>query len=220
MGDQFEASVPFETLRKEEEIAKVGGGFSRYGRKRVKKARKRNRKFAFLNCWHLNEYGESAAMWDLYSNNNVAIKTTFSKLRKSLQKSDEEIKFTKVKYLDFRPDGDQMPEEDRQKGWTHYVYKRKSFEHEKELRAIVWKPVRIEAQGSERDDGIKPDELTESMLAENLFVEVDTDILISEIRISPKRGQEFEDLVSLVIKRHGFDEEIVVKSDLDHDPLF
>lgn len=85
----------------------------------------------FVSCWHLNEH-ESAAMWKLYSASgySVAIRTKYSTLAKELPVV---ANLGLVKYIDY--DADFMPYGNS----LHTImHKRRSFEHEREVRAVVW----------------------------------------------------------------------------------
>jgi hypothetical protein len=88
-----------------------------------------------VSCWHENEH-ESDAMWKLYSasGQGIAIESTVEQLRTSLG-SLQGLQIDRVRYMDF----DRDPIE---KGHRHYglFIKRKSFEHEKELRATILLP--------------------------------------------------------------------------------
>ena len=84
----------------------------------------------YISCWHENEH-ESEAMWRLYSSfldNALAIRTTYSSLYRSLGKNPA-IAIGRVKYIDFN------------KGYAgpndSFWRKRKSFEHEREVRALI-----------------------------------------------------------------------------------
>jgi hypothetical protein len=118
-----------------------------------------------VNCWHRCEY-ESEAMWKLYSASGqaVAIESTIGQLRASLG-SREGIIIESVRYADFEND----PIE---KGHRHYglFMKRRSFEHEKELRATILLP---EEQWSlpEKERGIS--------------VACDLNVLINRVLVSP-----------------------------------
>jgi hypothetical protein len=84
-----------------------------------------------LSCWHMNER-ESAAMWSLYlrSNEGVCIRSTYRRLRSVLPNC---VFIGEVEYLDYDTEG-----------FSHatlfdlIMHKRKSFEHERELRAVFW----------------------------------------------------------------------------------
>lgn len=92
--------------------------------------RKRDKERTFISCWHENEF-ESEAMWKLYTTNmkeGIAITTTYDKLYRSLNKNPS-ISIGRVNYIDF---------ENRFAGINDaFWYKRKAFEHEKEVRAII-----------------------------------------------------------------------------------
>ena len=89
-----------------------------------------SREWTYVNCWHANEY-ESAAMWDLYGKTNhaVAIVTDYKTLKAVLP---EKAYLGLVNYIDYEKEW--LPE-----GNTFYpfMHKRKSFEHEREVRAII-----------------------------------------------------------------------------------
>ena len=82
-----------------------------------------------VNCWHMSDV-ESAAMWRLYATarNSVALLTRFHLLTYVLP---ETVYVGKLRYIDYTKD--RIPE-----GNVFYpiMYKRKSFEHERELRVV------------------------------------------------------------------------------------
>ena len=88
-------------------------------------------RFTLINCWHENDV-ESEAMWRLYSSSGdgVAVRNTFKNLRDCLT-GDESIYVGKVSYVDYKTT---FIREDNAFG--PYLYKRKSFEHEREVRAV------------------------------------------------------------------------------------
>ncbi|HEY7226550.1 MAG TPA: hypothetical protein VH481_00290, partial [Nitrososphaeraceae archaeon] len=85
-----------------------------------------------VNCWHLND-GESAAMWDLYSNRKagIAIQSTYRRLRDSFSKAIESVGIGMVNYMDYNT---QWMKEDF---ILPFLTKRTSFKHEQELRAFT-----------------------------------------------------------------------------------
>jgi hypothetical protein len=86
-----------------------------------------------INCWHMNEH-ESAAMWKLYSRSSeaIGIRSTDARLRACLP---DDINIGTVKYIDYH--GDSYVAEGNVA--FPYVHKRRSFELERELRAVMWK---------------------------------------------------------------------------------
>ncbi len=120
-----------------------------------------------ISCWHKNE-NESAAMWKLYFTYGagLAIESTVQQLRQSI--SDDSLQIGDVRYVNFENDP-------IKKGHRHYglFLKRKSFEHEQELRATVL--LKKEGKGA--------------------FVNCDLEKLITKIYIAPLAPTYFREVV-------------------------
>jgi hypothetical protein len=89
----------------------------------------------YINCWHMNE-SESDAMWKLYGNpddETIAIKTNVGRLKKSLENSAIIVFIGKIVYEE-----NNIPEDNL---YFPMLYKRKPFQHEKELRLCVSSPL-------------------------------------------------------------------------------
>ena len=151
-----------------------------------------------INCWHINEF-ESAGMWKLYSqtNESICIQTTFGNLEKALPKK---IKFGKVKYINY--DKDWIPESDN---YYPFIYKRKSFEHERELRAVF---------DSSEKNFEKEFEKTENGYWVNLSLKT----LIQKIYVSPEADDWFVELVEKVKNKYNLNFKKVYKSPLNNEP--
>jgi hypothetical protein len=96
-----------------------------------------NGKFG-ASCWHINE-GESEAMWRLYgaAGAGIAIESTRERLEAALKDAaPHPVHVDSVRYMDF--DSDSIDKG----GHRHLMgfIKRRSFEHERELRALVMLP--------------------------------------------------------------------------------
>ncbi len=84
----------------------------------------------YVSCWHMNEE-ESSAMWKLYTSrgDSVCVKSTYKQLSQELP---EDCYLGCVNYIDYKTDMFDV---------FYYlnfvVHKRKSFEHEKEVRAVI-----------------------------------------------------------------------------------
>ena len=90
----------------------------------------RGKTSTFVSCWHESEH-ESEAMWRLYSNllsNAVAVNTTYGSLYSALGR-DPSIGIGRVRYIDMRSSYTGVNDA--------FWRKRKSFEHEKEVRALM-----------------------------------------------------------------------------------
>ena len=104
------------------------------------------RQVTAINCWHLSPH-ESAAMWKLYiyAHQGIAICSSVSRLIHSFPNDDKSllVHVGMVSYIDFDtepiPSGNYL---------TPFIYKRNSFEHERELRAVACKAEITEAEDS------------------------------------------------------------------------
>ncbi len=151
------------------------------------------RQHTYINCWHVNEY-ESAAMWKLYAktNESIAIVTDYETLKNSLE---EKIYLGLVTYIDYEKDW--LPEGN---SFYPFLHKRKSFEHEKEARAII-------------------QELSMNESKMGLNIQIDMNKLIKEIYVSPDAPSWIVDLTEEIAKKYGVNA-IVLKSDLGAAPVF
>jgi hypothetical protein len=111
-----------------------------------------HRKWTYVNCWHMNKH-ESAAMWRLYARTNeaVAIQSTYARLRACLptevhmgtaeagEPSARHFEQRGLVYLGEVQYIDVATETMPQYGYrlSPFMYKRKSFEYENEVRALI-----------------------------------------------------------------------------------
>jgi hypothetical protein len=173
-------------------------------------------KFQYANCWHINE-NESAAMWKLYldSKNGIAIQSTVNRLKKSLQDADERVYISEIQYRDYskinplhvndaikNPNSVTVKRSSNIEQISFYpgTFKRKSFEHEKELRAIC-------------------KTLDDPNFQEKMHIEPNTPAgkkvnckileLIESIYISPTADAWFESLVNTIIAKLNFKFQII-----------
>ena len=131
-------------------------------------------------------------MWKLYSvntKNAVAIQTTAQHLHEALG-SDQNILIGKVNYIDYN----QRFTSINGACW----YKRKSFEHEQEVRAIV-----IDYETS----------------LKGVLIPVDVNTLLDFIYISPYAPKWFEEVVCSVVGKYGVSCS-VVNSDMAKRPFY
>ena len=150
------------------------------------------RKHLFISSWHVNEY-ESTAMWKLFlkSNEGVAIKSTYNDLKKSLYLAKEDVYLGLIKYIDYT-----TYKLKSNNIFDLALHKRKSFEHERELRAIIF----------ERSKS-------------PLFIPVDLEILIDRIYTPPTAKPWFRALVERVFEKNDLDKK-VVQSSLADEQLY
>ena len=157
------------------------------------------REWVSVNCWHASPH-ESDAMWRLYSPSTapVAIRSTVGRLRSSLGKrppfeegfgGGDQFHIGMVQYIDF--------EKDRIPGAgfaAQFFRKRKSFEHERELRAILI------------DFPITPDgHVDQTRLAHDAgrLVSVDLPTLIEDVIVGPDAPRWYLPLLTKLLDRYG-----------------
>jgi hypothetical protein len=163
-------------------------------------------RYTAINCWHLNNH-ESAAMWRLYlkSNEGIAIQTTYQKLRDSFSAAQEDIYLGQVSYIDYETDwiapGNIL---------NPFVHKRKSFEYEKEVRAVIMKWPTDDQTGLD---------FSRNTIEHGLLMPVDMDMLVERVYVSPDSPSWFTSLVSSVVQKYGFNYE-VTQSHLNQQPLY
>ena len=172
------------------------------------------KKFYFLNCWHINEF-QSAAMWKLFlkTNNGIAIKTTVGKIKKSISNNSEEVFISKVYYKDFSNTThtdlmddplNRYPNSASGGSYSQFNYKRKSFEHEQELRLIyIDMPIPHALK-----DGIPREPI------ESKKISVVLEDLIQEIMISPTADDWFKELITRLLTQLKLRQFKVQKSNL------
>lgn len=170
---------------------------------------KQTRQHTFLNCWHKNEY-ESAAMWNLYlkSNEGIAVQSTFEKLKNCFNDYDkDDIFIGEVRYIDYQKEW--MPEDNT---FYPFIHKRKSFEHEKEIRAVI--------QHFEVSKETGKVVLARNMISNGYYVPVNIKLLIEKVYVSPTSPDWIYNLVKSLYKKYNFNDEDVKKSSLSDDPVF
>lgn len=225
LGDPFEGSFTVENIenqnRGRKRAAEIWKGMNiSYDEEEHKKMfsdiHKDERQLFFVNCWHLNE-NESSAMWNIYSKNDegIAIQSTFKRLCECFRKFDRTIWIGKVKYVDYSQES--IPDDN---SLNRFLYKRKSFEYEAEIRAII-QPL---------DPGMEPpyhmSEAIEKILqiqgasTRAIYVEVDLNSLIDKIYISPLAEEWYVSLTKSVIRKYNLDIEVKQSNLADKSPLF
>jgi len=152
----------------------------------------RARRFFFVSCWHRNEQ-ESAAMWRLYlkSDEGICVQSTVGRLIRAIRDSEHEINISDVQYMSYEKGALISPHPVVQMMW-----KRKSFEHEREVRAI-----------------------TNDRASTGIHVPVDLSDLIETVFVAPACAPWVRSLVEKVLKRYGVDAP-VKQSALDAKPLY
>jgi len=221
LGDAFEGSVSKENLRRRpqvilETVNNLRTGFAylpftstdedqiRSSMERFDAAQSLHlewqRQWTYISCWHMND-NESAAMWRLYaaSNQAIAIRSTFRKLhdclRPHVQPPHGEPKLGMVRYADY--DIDVVP---RNVHLAEYFYKRKSFAHEMEVRAVMQDLPLVPASSGNSATGLAYD--TARLPLEGRLLLVDLDSLIEEIYVAPGAPAWLGEVIRGVVERY------------------
>lgn len=156
-----------------------------------------------VSCWHMNER-ESAAMWKLYAQTDeaVCVQTTFRKLRAAM---GDAARVGLVRYVDYETGW--IPESNP---LAPFLYKRKSFEHEREVRAII-APAEMETllKGSEPPPS-----------GAGRWVTFDVAQAIEQVLIAPDAPPWFLELVGQVTARYEHGVVPVRRSALAGQPYY
>ena len=178
------------------------------------KAREELRKQIFVNCWHMNAR-ESAAMWKLYARSNeaVAIQSTYQLLHSCLPANTY---VGEVQYIDYETD---YLAEDHLFG--PYMHKRISFEHERELRAMIY--IRSDNPNDYLRNHIAVKDV-EARVGDPIgdvgrAVSVNLNELIERVYVAPTSPAWFNDLVLKIMNKYELDKPLI-NSALDAKPMF
>ncbi len=149
-------------------------------------------KNSFVNCWHVNDY-ENLAMWQIYADleSGIAIQSDFRSLIKAIKEKNIEYKETlyrdKVQYVDFEKEKTVIF-----KPVMPLFYKRKSFEHEKELRIVR----------------------LNTLPADNGWcIDVNLISLIKKVYVAPKAPDYYKEAVEELINKYDLGNIQVIRSD-------
>jgi hypothetical protein len=148
------------------------------------------RRRTFINCWHENER-ESEAMWRLYTThlpNALAVRTSYGRLCQYLGRNPG-ISIGRVEYLDF----ESQYADSNNAFWR----KRRSFEHEREVRAMTI------------DYGVD---------RKGLHLPCDLSVLLESVVLSPSAAPWFAHLVADVSSKYGVS--VPIAQSKLNDPVF
>jgi hypothetical protein len=166
-----------------------------------------------INCWQINKY-ESDGMWQLYlkSNEGVSIKSSVKRIINALEKTQEKICISKVRYIDYDQDiwfnRNEYPN-------THYnyyaplIHKRIEFEDESELRLLY----HIEHIEHDSQFWIHQE------FEKGMMISVELDILIDKVIIPPSADIYIEKRIKDLLDYYKLDKPII-KSKLSSEPIY
>jgi len=137
----------------------------------------------FVNCWHMNDK-ESMAMWKIYGKKGIVIQSTIENLKKSI--NDAKFHYAEVEYI---TETDIIPT----RNVAHpFGYKRKSFDYEKEFRAIRYE---------QPPHGYTID-FTVPNPNEGLHIPIDINRLINRVHVFPYAPKWFYDCTKSIMEKY------------------
>jgi hypothetical protein len=222
----------------------AGPASSYYKAERKRQLREQDyRDMVLINSWHYNEY-ESAAMWQLYSQENagIAIQSTAEMLSRCFEgNKDDTVWIGTVDYVDYS-------KEQKERGgrdfFEAFLMKRKSFEYENEIRAITCLPdgrigggmqapgpaysskeesgrsrralSRLGDGWQRKDGGQSPAASADpkDLTDKGKYVGADLQTLIENVYVAPFSEPWFQGVVESLLAKYGLADARVIKSDL------
>ena len=142
----------------------------------------------FISCWHINEQ-KNPKMWKEYTNNkpeSIVIESTVGQLTKSFTKFQNEIRMERVWYYE-------EPIYLQQLYWFPFIFKKRKYEWENELRFGIFFTDEQFAEG-------KPN---------HTDLPVNLDQLITKIHLSQYSTNEFLVKVQSDCNKYGLNKQIV-----------
>ncbi|MCP5198490.1 MAG: hypothetical protein H6977_00670 [Gammaproteobacteria bacterium] len=191
-SDGYEVSLPpniVKSKRKELEESGFDGKELEAALAKFETANNPQRELTLVNCWSLGR-DESYALWKIYlggARDGVAIRTNFSRLRKSINGAENEHPETifagEVQYRDYLPETDLS---------RHRLVttKREFYRYENELRLFI-------LHNPNSNPGYTPP----YDVSQGRHVRTNVNLLIDEIYISPFAASWFIGALSETIKR-------------------
>jgi hypothetical protein len=155
----------------------------------------------FVNCWHASEH-ESAAMWKIHADRAIAIRSSYERLESCLKIAEitvgAEAYLGRIRYLDYQKD--RGPES----FVSRVMCKRKSFDHERELRAVVTL------------NETRKEDLPES----GVSVLVDLKGLVEAVHVAPGSPDWFRNLVQQVLRNRYSLGVPILRSSMDDEAIY
>lgn len=162
-------------------------------------------------CWYLDDH-ESEAMWNLYAAQGIAIQTTFDRLvhafpEQTPGKGEEPVYIGQVSYVDYERDAlKPIMRDDGTPMWNNafipMMHKRKSFQHEREVRAVIH---RFSTGADDFDKLSDGSQFRRAAIAEaGEHVPVDLNALVEKVHVSPRMPDWFREVVADAVVRFGY----------------
>ena len=161
---------------------------------------------AYINCWHAGD-AESVALWKQYGTEAGAmvIQSTYQKLASAFPDDPEKTVYMgMIKYKNYaNPDEHMNFPNDIFNSIPPFFHKRIEYQHEKEVRALIFSPGKVD--DDQNENGIK--------------IPVDVDKIIEEIRMRPRTQEWITKVVEKLVKKYDLRLK-VLPSQLDEKPMY
>jgi hypothetical protein len=172
---------------------------------------------SYAVCWHASLH-ESDAQWKIYAGGGagIAVVSTIARLAKAVDiRPHPHGLLGEVEYVDLET------HDMRRRPFGTYIRpgfaKRKSFEHEKEVRGVIL--LDLIADGPSIEMNEKYLERLRAEMPVGVAAKVDSKELIQSIVVGPLAAPFIEELVHTTAKRHGLNH-LVKKSELGGQPIY
>lgn len=164
------------------------------------------RRNSLVSCWHIND-NENINMWQSYTSekNSIVIKSTIDKVYKALNILNNHtfnIDFVEVKYVDFH----NTILEHKNHILEPLFFKDIEYKDENELRIIVWK---------RPENNILNTDLSNFNVCQGGSLNIDLDILIEEIYISPNSSDDFMEKIKQLLP-DNLKNKVIKKSEISY----
>ena len=172
------------------------------------------RQTTYINCWHGGDT-ESAAMWRIYGTaaGSVVLQSRYENLVRTIPDDVYmgdvrvgSVYIGMVQYKDYNSSEDWIPGGNVMYPFMH---KRREFEHEREVRALIWTPEGFSKERQERGDG-KP---------RGIEVGINIEKLVETIRVQPTTPPWAREAIERLLTKYGLSSK-VMPSRIDINPLY
>jgi len=166
------------------------------------------RNWAHVCCWNIGKV-ESEALWRIYCSGRegIAIQSTIGRFKESIRKETQDIYIGKIHYIDYSKAHIPIKGSDQIKP---LLYKRVSFQHEREVRAIAFPSHLIKVTENHIEIDTKK---------RGYYSAIDPNLLIEKVVISPLSEKWKKGLLQSVISKYNMDF-VVEQSQISNKPLF
>jgi len=128
------------------------------------------------------------------------------KIRDSFSQTGDDVYIGKVTYIDYDHEAIENPDI-----LSAFLHKRTSYEHEKELRAIIVKLPRPGPRGLD---------FSQQTIDNGVLTQIDVPLLVQSVYVAPNAPSWLTSLIRSVVKTYGFDFPLIASPLLNAEPQF